>query len=154
VQRETPREDLRKLSRLMAKHSKPLEPSPQVEVSKKPIRSSFLEEEDDDDENEAPPRLSMPLNEQDEDSWHEAPPRLSLQLDGDETQTVRSVEGGRRAVFDRRRDSDGNLSHTDRMTVLLDEILEEGLEEEEDPRPMFGGDDVAVFGDLDPILDG
>jgi hypothetical protein len=152
VQRETPRDDLRKLSRLMAKHSKPLEPSPQVEVSKKPIRSSFLEEEHD--ENEAPPRLSMPLNEEDEDSWHEAPPRLSLPLDGDETQTVRSVEDGRRALFDRRRDSDGNLSYMDRMAALLDEMLEEEPEEEEDPRPMFGGEDVAVDGDLGPIPDG
>jgi hypothetical protein len=135
----------------MAKHSKPLEPSPQVEVSKKPIRSSFLEEEGE--ENEAPPRLSMPLNEEDDDSWHEAPPRLSLPLDGDETHTVRSVEGGRRALFDRRRDSDGNLSYTDRMAALLDEMPEEEPEEEEDPRPMFGGVDVAVDGDLGPIPD-
>ena len=149
MQRETPRDDLRKLSRLMAKHSKPLEPSPQVEVSKQPIRSSFLEEKDE--ENEVPPRPSIPLDEQDEDSWHEAPPRLSLPLDGDETQTVRSVESGRRAFFDRHRERDGNLSYTDRMAALLDEMVEEEPVEEEDPRPMFGGEDVAVDGDLGPI---
>ena len=153
MQRETPREDLRKLSRLMAKHSKPLEPSPQVEVLKKPIRSSFLDEEDE--ENEPPPRLSMPLNEQDDDSWHEAPPRLSLPLDGDETQTVRSIEGARRALFDNRRESGGNLSYMDRTAELLDEMFEgEPDGEEEDPRPVFGGGDVAMDGDLDPIPDG
>lgn len=136
----------------MAKHSKPLEPSPQVEVSKKIIRASFLEEEDE--ENEPPPRLSMPLNE-DEDSWHEAPPRLSLPLDGDETQTVRSVEGARRALFDRQRDSGGNLSFMDRTAALLDEIFEEESErEEEDPRPVMGGGDVTMDGDLEPIPDG
>ncbi len=154
MQRETPREDLRKLSRLMAKHSKPLEPSPQVEVLKKPIRRSFPEA-DEDEENEPPPRLSIPLNEQDEDSWHEAPPRLSLPLDGDETQTVRSVEGARRALFDRRRESGGNLSFMDRTVALLDEMFEEEPEgEEEDARPVFGGEDVAMDDDLDPIPDG
>jgi len=137
----------------MAKHSKPLELSPQFEVLKKPIRRSFPD--DEDEENDPPPRLSIALHEQDEDSWHEAPPRLSLPLDGDETQTVRSIEGARRAHFDRRRDSGGNLSYMDRTVAMLDDMLEGEPEgEEEDQREVFGAGDVAMDDNLDPIPDG
>ena len=152
MRRETPRDDLRKLSRLMAKHSKPLEPSPQVEVLKKPIRSSFLEEEDE--ENEPPPRLSMPLNEQDEDSWHEPPPRPSLLPDGNETQTVRSIEDARRALFDWRRDDAENVSFAERMAVL-EELINSGSDEgEREPRRLFDGIDISMDDDMGPVSDG
>ncbi|KAI9655841.1 MAG: hypothetical protein M1821_005276 [Bathelium mastoideum] len=96
LQRETPRDVLRPLSKLLSRNTLPIEPSPQVS-SVKPRHT------DDDwiDEPDAPaPRLSMPLDVlEDDDSLHGDPPQLSSQFgDDDENITARSFEGPRRAL--------------------------------------------------------
>lgn len=151
VQRETPRDDLRKLSRLMAKHSKPIEPSPQaLPTPRKAIRQDLLE----DEENEPPPRLSVPLEEGDEDtgSWHE-PPRLSLPLEGEEeTQTVQSVEGARRALM--RRQSYEDPSYTGRLGPLQELVNDDEVGYDE--ATMLGlGDDIPYMEEMTgPFSDG
>jgi len=150
-QRETPRDDLRNLSRLLAKHSQPIEPSPQVPHStKKAIRRDLLE----DEENEPPPRLSVPLEDDDTGSWHE-PPRLSLALDEEEeTATVRSVEEARRVRLGR--ESYGDPSFTDRIAALDGLIDDEADYEDGDIRsaPVLGDADLEVGEFTGPLSDG
>ncbi|CBX94982.1 hypothetical protein LEMA_P113970.1 [Plenodomus lingam JN3] len=125
MQRETPRDLLRGLSRALARDSRPVQPSPQVQA--KPTRHSALDLPDvEDGPDPAAPRLSMALGDMyddDDESYHSAPPRQSLlpdlpdDVDGG---TVQSLEFGRRAVS-------------------------------EDPRHMFGGRYSAHFGDLSEL---
>ena len=141
IQRETPRDLLRGLSRgnytisnvvasethpiqALARDSRPIEPSPQVQAQQ--TRHSALDLPDvDDGPDPAAPRLSMALGDMydDDDSYHGAPPRQSLlpdlpdDVDGG---TVQSLEFGRRAVS-------------------------------EDPRHMFGSRYSAHFGDLSEL---
>ncbi|KAH9868209.1 hypothetical protein J1614_007281 [Plenodomus biglobosus] len=124
VQRETPRDLLRGLSRALARDSRPVEPSPQIQAQR--TRHSALDLPDvEDGPDPAAPRLSMALGDMydDDDSYHSAPPRQSLlpdlpdDVDGG---TVQSLEFGRRAVS-------------------------------EDPRHMFGGRYSAHFGDLSEL---
>ncbi|KAF2131976.1 hypothetical protein P153DRAFT_364439 [Dothidotthia symphoricarpi CBS 119687] len=101
VQRETPRDILRDLSRALARDSHPVEPSPQTLPRRS--RHSALDLPDvDDGPDPAAPRLSMALDDMyDEDSIHERPPRQSLlpdlpdDVDGG---TIQSLEFGRRAL--------------------------------------------------------
>lgn len=112
----------------MAKHSKPIEPSPEAPPysKRKSIRDDLFS---GDEENEPPPRLSAPLgSDEDTGSWHE-PPRLSLPLDDEaqgeeENATMRSVEAGRRALMTR--ESYGEPSFTGPMAELQ-EMDEEAL---------------------------
>lgn len=123
IQRETPRDILRDLSRALARDSHPTEPSPQVQPSR--TRHSALDLPDvEDGPDPAAPRLSMALDDMyDEDSFHDAPPRQSLlpelpdDVDGG---TVQSLEFGRRAIS-------------------------------EDPRFMFGGRHSERFADLSEL---
>ncbi|KAF1838516.1 hypothetical protein BDW02DRAFT_541533 [Decorospora gaudefroyi] len=124
IQRETPRDILRDLSRALARDSRPIEPSPQVLPQR--TRHSALDLPDvEDGPHLAAPRLSMPLENMydDEDSFHSAPPRQSLlpdlpdDVDGE---TIQSLEFGRRAIS-------------------------------EDPRFMFGGRQSERFGDLSEL---
>ncbi|KAI8937610.1 hypothetical protein NX059_005320 [Plenodomus lindquistii] len=124
VQRETPRDLLRGLSRALARDSRPVEPSPQIQAQR--TRHSALDLPDvEDGPDPAAPRLSMALGDMydDDDSYHSAPPRQSLlpdlpdDVDGG---TVQSLEFGRRAVS-------------------------------EDPRHMYGGRYSAHFGDLSEL---
>jgi histone H3/H4 len=112
--RETPRNDLRALSRVMAPKTVPVTTSP----SSPPLRTrrSRSRQVEDDSPPPPPPRLSMPRHELDYDSFHEAPPRMSVDLDGDE------VEEGRRQ-YQRRKSSFGAQRLDDQMGVLneLDE---------------------------------
>ncbi|KAF1809877.1 hypothetical protein P152DRAFT_484232 [Eremomyces bilateralis CBS 781.70] len=83
LQRETPRDTLRNLSRLLAARTAPIEPSPAAIPSTKRRRNGF--EDFFDEPDEAPPRLSLPLNAlEDDDSFHEKVPRFSVNLDEDE----------------------------------------------------------------------
>ncbi|KAJ4346119.1 hypothetical protein N0V95_005672 [Ascochyta clinopodiicola] len=101
VQRETPRDLLRNLSRALARDSRPAEPEPQTLPRRS--RHSALDLPDVvDSPDVAAPRLSMPLEDMyDDDSFHERPPRQSLlpelpdDVDGG---TVQSLEFGRRAL--------------------------------------------------------
>ncbi|KAL1797039.1 hypothetical protein ACET3X_005579 [Alternaria dauci] len=123
IQRETPRDILRDLSRALARDTRPVEPSPQALPQR--TRHSALDLPDvEDGPNMPAPRLSMPLeNMYDDDSFHSAPPRQSLlpdlpdDVDGG---TVQSLEFGRRAIS-------------------------------EDPRFMFGGRQSERFGDLSEL---
>lgn len=124
IQRETPRDILRDLSRALARDSRPVEPSPQTLPKRN--RHSVLNLPDiDDGPDMAAPRLSMPLDDMydDDDSYHSAPPRQSLlpelpeDVDGG---TVQSLEFGRRAIS-------------------------------EDPRFMFGGRYSERFADLSEL---
>ncbi|KAF2007509.1 hypothetical protein P154DRAFT_558714 [Amniculicola lignicola CBS 123094] len=125
IQRETPRDTLRDLSRLLARTTRPVDPSPQVQA--RTPRNPALELPDIDDGPEpVRPRLSMPLEDMyDDDSIHEAPPRQSLlpQVPDDvDNGTIHSLEFGRRALS-------------------------------EDPRQMYGGrlsERFAEFGDMIP----
>jgi hypothetical protein len=96
MQRETPRDDLRALSKVLAKKSKPIEPSPQVTENKRHSRS-VIHDVDDSPALDRAPRLSMPLKDLDDDSFHEAPPRLSYPFEDDD-----ELEGGRRALLNAR----------------------------------------------------
>ncbi|KAF2856532.1 hypothetical protein T440DRAFT_437286 [Plenodomus tracheiphilus IPT5] len=124
VQRETPRDLLRGLSRALARDSRPVEPSPQIHPQR--TRHSALDLPDvEDGPDPAAPRLSMALGDMydDDDSYHSAPPRQSILPDLPEDVdggTVQSLEFGRRAVS-------------------------------EDPRHLFGGRYSAHFGDLSEL---
>ncbi|XP_014552670.1 hypothetical protein COCVIDRAFT_109688 [Bipolaris victoriae FI3] len=125
IQRETPRDLLRDLSRALARTSRPVEPSPQV-LPQRPRHSALDLPDVEDGPPMAAPRLSMPLEnmyDDDDDSFHSAPPRQSLlpdlpdDVDGG---TVQSLEFGRRAIS-------------------------------EDPRLMYGGRQSERFGDLSEL---
>ncbi|ENI09674.1 hypothetical protein COCC4DRAFT_184856 [Bipolaris maydis ATCC 48331] len=127
IQRETPRDLLRDLSRALARTSRPVEPSPQV-LPQRPRHSALDLPDVEDGPPMAAPRLSMPLenmydDDDDDESFHSAPPRQSLlpdlpdDVDGG---TVQSLEFGRRAIS-------------------------------EDPRLMYGGRQSERFGDLSEL---
>ncbi|KAF1913533.1 centromere kinetochore component CENP-T-domain-containing protein [Ampelomyces quisqualis] len=100
IQRETPRDILRDLSRALARDTQPVQPSPQIDPRRN--RHSALDLSDvEDGPDPAAPRLSMPLDDMyDDESMHDLPPRQSLlpdlpdDVDGG---TVQSLELGRRA---------------------------------------------------------
>ncbi|KAF2440231.1 hypothetical protein P171DRAFT_97146 [Karstenula rhodostoma CBS 690.94] len=161
VQRETPRDFLRNLSRVLARDTQPIEPTPATHPRNR--RSALdLPDIDDDDDEPAAPRLSMPLDDMyDDDSFNEEPPRPSLLAplpDYDyDNGTVQSVEFGRRArsedprldrVFGRRiseqfgdlhdltingdeYELDGNFINR-RGTLLPNDLLEQEEEEGDD----------------------
>ncbi|KAF2805392.1 uncharacterized protein BDZ99DRAFT_118649 [Mytilinidion resinicola] len=100
-QRETPRDTLRALSRILAKTTKPTVLSPDGGAPPPRNRNPALDDFDASPDMERP-RLSMPLGDlYDDDSFHEAPPRQSmlpdLPDDVDNT-TLQSLEFGRRAL--------------------------------------------------------
>jgi histone H3/H4 len=128
VQRETPRDILRDLSRVLARDTRPVQPSPQDPTRRS--RHSALDLPDvEDGPDPAVPRLSMPLGDMydDDDSFHDAPPRQSLLPglpDDVDNGTVQSLEFGRRAIS-------------------------------EDPRMMFGARVSERFGELgELVMDG
>ncbi|KAF2820043.1 hypothetical protein CC86DRAFT_361640 [Ophiobolus disseminans] len=129
VQRETPRDILRDLSRALAHNSRPVEPSPQVNTRRS--RHSALDLPDiEDGPDPAAPRLSMALGDMyDDDSYHEHPPRQSLlpelpdDVDGG---TVQSLEFGRRAFSE-----DPRFMFPGRMSERFGDLSELGAVEEE-----------------------
>lgn len=105
--RETPRDALRELSRLLAGNSRRISASPQVQPASAGRRKSKAWDDVDEGPEVAPPRLSLAI--EDEDSFHEKPPRLSELPDSPEEDkenyTIQSVEAARdkrsSQVFDR-----------------------------------------------------
>ncbi|KAI9668320.1 MAG: hypothetical protein M1829_005524 [Trizodia sp. TS-e1964] len=123
--RDTPRDGLRDLSRLLAKSSKPILPSPDPFQGKsaKPL----AQDEYSDDDLEIPQtRFSLPRDADDdslgEDDSFQVPPRLSLPLDDEDNLTVQSIEAPRRAASERpsrlSRGSFGSLRMSDRFADL------------------------------------
>ena len=91
-QRETPRDVLRALSRVLAPSTLPIVPTPQrPDTSGLPV----LVEDWDDEPDIERPRFSLPIGDDDEDDSLLLPPQ-SAGLE-DENFTVQSVEFGRRA---------------------------------------------------------
>jgi hypothetical protein len=132
-QRETPRDTLRALSRLLAPKTKltvPTPPAPVLGTGKVTIAGS---EDFDDDEEELPrPRLSLPLGEEDDedDSLLEPPRSSGLE---DENITVRSVELARRAALERgpgrlSRGSFGSVGMNDQFADLNESGLGGGFD--------------------------
>lgn len=78
--------------------------------------------------------MSLALHD-DDDSFHEAPPRLSAGVLDDETGTVHSIEGGRRALGRNRmdRESFGGMRLSDRFGEVdeleMNDPLRDGLAE-------------------------
>ncbi|KAI9795469.1 MAG: hypothetical protein M1833_006999 [Piccolia ochrophora] len=125
LQRETPRDLLRNLSRVLAPATRQVDRSPEAQLAHEKA-SPFPHSIDFDDEPDLPaPRMSMRLDEDDDDeddSLPLPPPRLSIGLD-DENDTQRSVEMPRRAYSEQpgrrfSRDSFGGLRLSDRFADL------------------------------------
>lgn len=95
-QRETPRDVLRALSRVLAANSKPTEITP--ETGARQHRTVGQNDELEDGPDPVRPRLSMPLTEEDEDDSFLLPPKRTLGTLDDENITQRSVELPRRAL--------------------------------------------------------
>jgi histone H3/H4 len=134
--RDTPRDDLRQLARALAPTSKAIvSSSPRTGISKRRTSraTSFVE-----DASPLPnqPRMSLSRREMtDDDSFHEAPPRMSVAPEDYE------VEGSRRALQRRDRESIGNFDLAD-----FEAIEEEMIEESE-------GDDHEDFDDAGNDVD-
>jgi len=139
-QRETPRDTLRALSRLLAPKTLPTVPTPEGAAAAG--RSKLAGDEDfDDDSALEQPRLSMALGEDDEDDSLLLPPQ-SAGLE-DENLTVRSVEFGRRAISEQpgrlSRGSFGSIRMSDQFEDDLGGVFNSpfamngGLEDEEAP---------------------
>lgn len=119
-----------KIHAVLARDTRPIDPSPLV--PSRPSRQSALDLPDLDDGPEpAAPRLSMPLGDMydDDDSIHEAPPRLSIIPnipDDVDNNTIQSLEFGRRALSE-----DPRLMYTGRVSERFADLSELGMEGEE-----------------------
>ncbi|KAI0803825.1 centromere kinetochore component CENP-T-domain-containing protein [Xylaria sp. FL0064] len=119
-QRETPRDLLRNLSRVLAPTSKVVSSSSSPESPGRDGNStlpSFAEEDDVDDDDDFPierPRFSLPLGPEEDDDDDLKPPRLSgLEEDN---YTMQSIELPRRAVTENTiRSSLGSMRYSDYM---------------------------------------
>ncbi|KAI9700914.1 MAG: hypothetical protein M1820_006675 [Bogoriella megaspora] len=94
LQRETPRQGLRELSKLLSRNTQPVEHSPRSE----PTKSKRIDDDWIDEPDVPAPRLSMPMDELEDDSFHMDPPQQSALLEDDENATSQSFEGPRRAL--------------------------------------------------------
>ncbi|TKA71123.1 hypothetical protein B0A49_03122 [Cryomyces minteri] len=152
-QRETPRDTLRNLSKLLAPKTQPIDRSLQAS-QQVGARRSQLDDKDWEDEPDIPvPRLSIPLNDQDEDddSFYEQPPRMSTRLDDDE-QTGRSFEAPRRALPGQSRlsrGSYGSVRLSDRFADLNDLGVDAMSDAEDTARPYLDEEDDLPYDDDD-----
>lgn len=113
--RETPREALRELSKLLARNTAPIEPSPRVSAAPTPRKSKALEDLDLGPD-VVPPRLSIPLGAfEDDDSFHKPPSLSEIPADDKENYTARSVETRR----------DGRFLERDSLTGRLSDVFNE-----------------------------
>jgi len=146
-QRETPREPLRALSRIMAPTSKAVETTPQNEALS--AGKVLVAGEDDlDGRIEPRPRLSMPLDEDEDDSLL-LPPMRSADFVEDDNLTQRSVELPRRAVVGQ---LDGRLSRGSLGSVRTSDQIGNINELVFDALPADGSDSTFIRqGDFDDI---
>jgi histone H3/H4 len=144
MQRETPRDDLRALSKVLAKKTQPIDASPQVTENRRHSRSA-IQDVDDSPALDRAPRLSMPLNDLDDDSFHEAPPRLSYPFEDDD-----ELEGGRRALLNARlRRAQGSFGEP--SLGDLNDIGMDNLDGDEDDD--LRNRDMTEYGLMDDDLD-
>ncbi|KAF2460271.1 centromere kinetochore component CENP-T-domain-containing protein [Lineolata rhizophorae] len=141
LQRDTPRDVLRNLSRVLMEKSAPTALTPQEHQqqseARRRRRRGSAAGDDDDGPDIVPPRLSMPLHD-DDDSFHEAPPRLSMGLE-DDPGTGNSVEGGRRA-----RDwMPSRLSRGSFGSVRVEDVTDMGINVGEEEGPEAALEDVT-----------
>ncbi len=119
-QRETPRDALRQLSKILARDTKPTDHSPLLKDPSGPnTMLTPRNVEFDDGPDLIRPNLSMPLEDNDDDSMLLPPLRSSIVAD-DENYTQQSVEMPRRAMSEQARDrlsigSYGSMTMNDRM---------------------------------------
>ncbi|OTA98444.1 hypothetical protein M426DRAFT_76987 [Hypoxylon sp. CI-4A] len=126
-ERETPRDLLRNLSRVLAPTSTAVSSSsssPRANNNNNDSTLQTLMEEDDDDDDEFPierPRFSLPLDRDDDDDSELKPPRSSILED--ENYTVQSIEMPRRAWSENRLDrgSFGSVRMSDFMGPAIGE---------------------------------
>jgi len=109
---------------VLARNTKPTEPSPQIQGTGATRPSLVSKEESFERDADLPrPRLSIPIDDDEEDdSFHLAPPRLSEPLE-DDNRTQRSVEVARRAISEQpgnrfARESFGIIRMSDRFADL------------------------------------
>lgn len=150
-QRETPRDALRALSRILAPKTQPIVPTPE---GLKPSHGRLAvagDDDLDDDEDMQRPRLSLPLgDEEDEDDSLLLPPQ-SAGLE-DENFTGHSIEFGRRAISEQ---PPGRLSRGSfgsvRMSDMFGDVNElGGIDEEYSSyiaRDVYGDDDMPEMAD-------
>ncbi|KAI0468952.1 centromere kinetochore component CENP-T-domain-containing protein [Xylaria cf. heliscus] len=174
-QRETPRDILRNLSRVLAPTSQVLSSSSSPESSADATLPPLAEEDEGDDDDDFPierPRFSLPLGPEEDDDDDLKPPRLSgLEEDN---YTMQSIELPRRAIMENTiRSSLGSTRYSDYMgpdiqsddvgidsgffpppalddsgEVVMDEpAVIERLDADEARRQTLGGD--SVFGAID-----
>ncbi|OQD77187.1 hypothetical protein PENDEC_c003G04683 [Penicillium decumbens] len=114
VQRETTFDILRNLGKALAPVSKPIQSSPKDEPQPEEDPIDEFEEMDNEPE-EAPPRLSLPIQESEEGSEEPTPPpRMSAAFDDDIT--YRSVEYPRKDISVRDRERLSMYSHAGRLS--------------------------------------
>ncbi|KAI0435656.1 centromere kinetochore component CENP-T-domain-containing protein [Xylaria telfairii] len=173
-QRETPRDLLRNLSRVLAPTSQVVSSSSSPESGANTTLSPLAEDEGDDDD-DFPierPRFSLPLGPEEDDDEDLKPPRLSgLEEDN---YTMQSIELPRRAIMDNTiRSSLGSMRYSDYMgpdiqsddvgidsgffpppalddsaEVVMDEpAVIERLDADEARRQTLGGD--SIFGAIE-----
>lgn len=126
IQRETPRDILRDLSRVLAPITRPVEPSP---LATGPAPRNPALEDIEDGPDPVAPRLSLALGDlydDDDDSFHEAPPRRSFLPDlpdDADTGTMHSVEFGRRALSE-----DPRMMFSTRVSERFADLNELGVD--------------------------
>lgn len=139
--RETPRDNLRLLSRVLAKNTAPIPDSsssssspskkqdetPDITIRKARVSAAFAD--DDEDFPIDRPRLSLPITEDDEDeSTILAPHRSSgLILDEEPNFTVQSIEMGRRAVSEQPLPLATPGSRASLGSILMSDFLDEPM---------------------------
>ncbi|KAH0563416.1 hypothetical protein GP486_002021 [Trichoglossum hirsutum] len=121
--RDSPRDVLRGLSRLLAEGTQRIEPSPQLEQSAR--RMTLLKDDLDVDPEPPAPRFSLPLDDDEDDSFHLHPPRLSAPFE-EESYTQQSVELPRRVNPEQSRLSRGSFGSI-RTSDRFADINELGL---------------------------
>jgi histone H3/H4 len=154
-QRETPRDALRALSRILASKTQPIVATPE---GPKPSNGRLAvpgDDDLDDGEDIQRPRLSLPLGDEDDEDDSLLLPPQSAGLEN-ENHTGHSIEFGRRAISEQ---PPGRLSRGSfgsvRMSDMFGDVNEiEGIDEEYSSyiaRGVYGDDDVPEIADDETI---
>jgi len=146
-QRETPRDDLRALSRLLAPKSQPVVQTPQDPA----VPPRRIDDDLDDGPDPVRPRLSLPLGEDDDDDDSLLLPPRSAGLE-DENFTAQSIELPRRALSEQppgrlSRGSFGSIRMSDQFADLNEIGLGGGINSSFALGDAFDDDNMHDMGD-------